>query len=124
MACQCAAHAARLLLDNGAKVDKVDEDGHTPLDAAKYGRHDAVVALIEDHLYKADARDRAVATHGEAGSRALHPGGRTDAARAGWGLACIMSTLWAGLITMAKSSASPRTWPLVAKVKTSQHLTP
>jgi len=47
--------AARLLLEKGAEVNKADEDGHTPLDAAKLCRHDAVVALIEDHQSARDA---------------------------------------------------------------------
>ena len=46
--------AVRLLLEKGAAVDRADTQGRTPLDAAKHRRHDAVVALIEDHLYKAD----------------------------------------------------------------------
>ena len=45
---------ARLLLDKGAEVDKAEEGRWTPLDAAKHFHQDAVVALLEDHLYKAD----------------------------------------------------------------------
>ena len=45
---------ARLLLARGADAERANQQGTTPLDAAKKCRHDAVVALIEDHLYKAD----------------------------------------------------------------------
>jgi ankyrin repeat protein/WD40 repeat protein len=42
--------AARLLLDKGAGVDRADKRGRTPLDIAKRNDHDAVVALLEEHL--------------------------------------------------------------------------
>ncbi len=45
---------ARLLLARGADAERANQQGTTPLDAAKKCRHDAVVALIEDHLSKAD----------------------------------------------------------------------
>ena len=55
VACQCGrVDAARLLLDKGAEVNRATKNGWTPLDTAKNRRHDAVVALLEDHLYKAD----------------------------------------------------------------------
>ena len=45
---------ARLLLARGADAERANQQGTTPLDTAKNCRHDAVVALIEDHRYKAD----------------------------------------------------------------------
>ena len=42
--------AARLLLDNGAAVDRSDKEGRTPLDVAKRKGHDALVALLEEHM--------------------------------------------------------------------------
>ena len=42
--------AARLLLDKGAGVDRADKRGRTPLDIAKREDHDAVVALLEEHI--------------------------------------------------------------------------
>ena len=45
---------ARLLLARGADAERANQQGTTPLDAAKNCHHDAVVALIEDHLYKVD----------------------------------------------------------------------
>ena len=45
---------ARLCLERGAEVDRALEDGKTPLDIAKHHRRDAVVALLEEHLYKSD----------------------------------------------------------------------
>ena len=44
----------RLLLDKGADVNLGNKNGVTPLDIAKHRRRDAVVALLEDHLDKAD----------------------------------------------------------------------
>ena len=41
---------ARLLLDKGAEVDRANKHGRTPLDAAKHFNHDAVIALLEEHL--------------------------------------------------------------------------
>ena len=40
---------ARLLLDNGAEIDKADKDGHTPLYAAERMGHSSIVALLEEH---------------------------------------------------------------------------
>ena len=45
--------AARLMLDNGAEVDRAMEDGKTPLDIAKSKGHNAVVALLEEHMHAA-----------------------------------------------------------------------
>ena len=42
--------AARLLLDKGAAVDRANKRGRRPLDIAKRNDHDAVVALLEEHL--------------------------------------------------------------------------
>ena len=42
--------AARLLLDNGAEVDRATKKGTTPLDIAKSQGHDAVVALLEKNM--------------------------------------------------------------------------
>ena len=41
--------AARLVLDNGANVDRTDENGWTPLDIAKENGHSSIVALLEEH---------------------------------------------------------------------------
>ena len=41
--------AARLLLDNGAEVDRATKNGNTPLSIAKSKGHSAVVALLEAH---------------------------------------------------------------------------
>ena len=53
--CQCGrVDVALLLLARDADVKRTDKRGRTPLDAAKKCRHDAVVALLEEHLSKAD----------------------------------------------------------------------
>ena len=41
--------AARLLLDNGAEVDRANENGTTPLSIAKSQGHSSIVALLEEH---------------------------------------------------------------------------
>ena len=41
---------AQLLLERSAEIDRADEDGETPLDVAKSQGHDAVVALLEEHI--------------------------------------------------------------------------
>ena len=40
---------ARLLLDNGAEVDRAKKDGSKPLAIAQEKGHSAVVALLEEH---------------------------------------------------------------------------
>ena len=42
-------HAHGVLLDNGAEVDRAQEDGETPLEVAQRKGHAAVVALLEEH---------------------------------------------------------------------------
>ena len=49
----CNVDVVRLLLDKGAAVDLARWDGATPLSIAKYQGHSSIVALLEDHLYKA-----------------------------------------------------------------------
>ena len=50
IACQKGhVDAARLLLDNGADVDRATEDGATPLHMARSQGHAAVGALLEEH---------------------------------------------------------------------------
>ena len=44
--------AARLLLDNGAEVDRATEDGTTPLFIAKSKGHSAVVALLDEFSFQ------------------------------------------------------------------------
>ena len=41
--------AARLLLDNGAEVDRAAEDGRTPLFVAKSKGHSSIVAFLGEH---------------------------------------------------------------------------
>ena len=41
--------AVRLLLDNGAEVNRVDKFGATPLIIAKHQGHSSIVALLEEH---------------------------------------------------------------------------
>ena len=41
--------AARLLLDNGAEVDRTTNMGSTPLSIAKRKGHSSIVALLEAH---------------------------------------------------------------------------
>ena len=56
---------ARLLLEKGADVNRASMKGTTPLDAAKKEGHSSIVALIEDHLYKADSDATAPVARGE-----------------------------------------------------------
>jgi ankyrin repeat protein len=46
--------AVRLLLARGADIERANQQGKTPLDTAKNCRHNAIVALLEEHLSKAD----------------------------------------------------------------------
>ena len=76
--------AARLLLEKGAEVDRADEAGETPLDIAKREDHDALVALLEEHLDSKFPLHAAARTSDvEAMARLLDGGAEVDAKRDG-----------------------------------------
>ena len=51
IACQMGqVDAVRLLLDQGAEVDRANQNGATPLSAAEINGHSSIVALFEEHL--------------------------------------------------------------------------
>ena len=45
-----------MLLDEGAEIDRANDEGSTPLDIAKRRQYHALVALLEHHLARARPR--------------------------------------------------------------------